>query len=104
MALSQIYACWPLKRAAERLTSAAGKGREAFSDFAYDTASAVLAAIERAATPDRKAILNAMTTLGDVQGVGGRFTFDINGDITITTVSGNMVCNGMFEYLEKLAP
>jgi hypothetical protein len=64
----------------------------------------MLAAIERAATPNGKVILNAMTTLGDVQSVGGRFTFDINGDTTITTVSGNMVCNRTFEYLEKLAP
>jgi branched-chain amino acid transport system substrate-binding protein len=81
-----------------------GADPEAFSDYAYDATGAVLAAIERAATPDRKAILNAMATLGDLQGVGGRFTFDINGDTTITTVSGNVVRNGTFEYLETLAP
>jgi hypothetical protein len=45
-----------------------------------------------------------MATLGDLQGVGGRFTFDINGDTTITTVSGSVVRNGTFEYLETLAP
>lgn len=81
-----------------------GADPEAFSDYAYDATGAILAAIERAATPDRKAILNAMATLGDLQGVGGRFTFDINGDTTITTVSGSVVRNGTFEYLETLAP
>jgi len=81
-----------------------GTEPEAFSHFAYDAANAVLTAIERAATPDRKAILDAMTTLGEIQGIDGHFTFDINGDTTITTVSGSVVRNGTFEYLETLAP
>jgi putative cofactor-binding repeat protein len=45
-----------------------------------------------------------MPTMQRARGVGGRFTFDINGDTTITTVSGNVVRNGTFEYLETLAP
>jgi branched-chain amino acid transport system substrate-binding protein len=81
-----------------------GAEPEAFSHFAYDAASAMLTAIEKAATNDRRAILNAMTTLGEIEGVAGRFTFDINGDTTITTVSGSEVRDGMFEYLETLAP
>lgn len=81
-----------------------GAEPEAFSHFAYDAANVVLTAIERAATDDRKAILDAMTMLGEVQGVDGYFTFDINGDTTIKTVSGSVVHNGTFEYLETLAP
>jgi len=45
-----------------------------------------------------------MTTLGEMQGIDGHFTFDINGDTTITTVSGNVVRHGKFEYLETLTP
>ena len=43
-----------------------GSDPEAFSDYAYDATSAILAAIERSASPDRKAILNAMARLGDL--------------------------------------
>lgn len=81
-----------------------GAEPEAFSLFAYDAANAVLTAIERAATPDRKVILDAMTTLGEMQGIDGHFTFDINGDTTITTISGSVIRDGTFEYLETLAP
>ncbi len=89
---------------ANRYRERFGAEPEAFSHFAYDAANAVLTAIERAATHDRKAILDAMTTLGEMQGVDGHFTFDVNGDTTITTVSGSVVHNGTFEYLETLAP
>ena len=77
---------------------------EAFSHFAYDATQALLMAIERAGTDDRKAILNAMSMLGEIEGLAGRFTFDVNGDTTITTVSGSVVHNGMFEYRKTLAP
>jgi branched-chain amino acid transport system substrate-binding protein len=89
---------------ASRYRERFGSQPEAFSHFAYDAANAVLAAVEKAATNDRKAILSAMTTLGEMEGVAGRFTFDVNGDTTITTISGNVVRNGVFEYLETLAP
>lgn len=89
---------------ATRYRTRFGTQPEAFSHFAYDAANAVLAAVERAGTNDRKAILNAMSTLGEMEGVAGRFTFDINGDTTITTISGNIVRNGTFEYLQTLAP
>ena len=81
-----------------------GEEPEAFSHFAYDATRALLMAIEKAGTNDRKAILNAMTTLGEMEGIAGRFTFDVNGDTTITAVSGNVVHNGKFEYQKTLAP
>ncbi len=43
-------------------------------------------------------------TPGEMQGIDGHFTFDINGDTTITTVSGSVIRDGTFEYLETLAP
>jgi branched-chain amino acid transport system substrate-binding protein len=81
-----------------------GEEPEAFSHFAYDATQALLMAIEKAGTNDRKAILNAMTTLGEMEGIAGRFTFDVNGDTTITAVSGNVVHNGKFEYQKTLTP
>jgi branched-chain amino acid transport system substrate-binding protein len=89
---------------AARYRARFGAEPEAFSHFAYDAASMVLTAIEKAGTDNRRAILNAMTMLGEMEGVAGRFSFDVNGDTTITTISGNMVRNGAFEYLETLAP
>lgn len=89
---------------ANRYRERFGAEPEAFSHFAYDAATAVMTAIEQAGTRDRRAILNAMTTSGKMDGLGGCFTFDINGDTTITTVSGSMVHNGTFQYLETLAP
>jgi branched-chain amino acid transport system substrate-binding protein len=77
---------------------------EAFSHFAYDAANAVLVAVGRASTYDRGSILNAMTTLGELDGVAGPFTFDTNGDTTVTTISGNVVEDGTFKYLKTLAP
>lgn len=81
-----------------------GAEPEASSHFAYDAATAVMIAIEQAGTRDRRAILNAMNTSGEMDGLGGRFTSDINGDTTITTVSSNVLHNGTFQYLETLAP
>jgi branched-chain amino acid transport system substrate-binding protein len=77
---------------------------EAFSHFAYDAANAVMVAVGRASTYDRRSILNAMTTLGELEGVAGPFTFDTNGDTTVTTISGSVVDNGTFKYLKTLAP
>jgi ABC-type branched-subunit amino acid transport system substrate-binding protein len=77
---------------------------EAFSHFAYDAANAVIVAVGRASTYDRRSILNAMTMLGELEGVAGPFTFDINGDTTVTTISGSVVDNGTFKYLKTLAP
>lgn len=89
---------------AARYRARFGEEPEAFSHFAYDAAQAVLIAIEKAATDDRRAILSAMAGIGEMEGIAGRFTFDSNGDTTITTVSGNVVRNGMFEYQEILTP
>ena len=61
-------------------------------------------AIGKAEARDCRAVLNAMTALRDVDGLGGRFTFDINGHITITSVSGSAVHNGTFQYIDTLAP
>lgn len=77
---------------------------EAFSHFAYDATSAVMVALGRASTYDRRSILNAMTMLGELEGVAGPFTFDTNGDTTVTTISGSVVDNGTFKYLKTLAP
>ena len=89
---------------AARYRARFGTEPEAFSHFAYDAAGVVLTAIEKAGTNDRRAILNAMASLGEMEGVAGRFSFDVNGDTTIATISGNVVHNGTFEYLETLAP
>lgn len=38
------------------------------------------------------------------EGIVGRLTFGVSGDIVIMTVNGSVVHNGAFAYLETLAP
>ncbi len=38
----------------------------------------------------------------DFQGVLGTWSFDTNGDTSLTTLSGNAVKNGKFEFVTKL--
>jgi branched-chain amino acid transport system substrate-binding protein len=65
--------------------------RDKFSDgtqsttiYGYDAMSAGLAAIKQAAKKDRKAILQAVASLKNFTGASGRWSFDQNGDTSLT--------------------
>ncbi len=63
-----------------------------------------LAAIERAGRKDRQAIVEAAS--GDpglsIRGRSGAWSFDANGDTTVTTISGNTVHDGKFQFVKLL--
>jgi len=61
-----------------------------------------LDAVRRAGVKDRKAILDAIAATREYPGTGGSFSFDRNGDTTLTTISGNRVVNGKFEFVSPL--
>ncbi len=75
---------------------------EAYSAYGYETAKVVLEAIRRAGKKDRNAIRKAIAETKDYEGALGKWSFDSNGDTTLTTMSGNTVKNGQFEFVKVL--
>ncbi len=75
-----------------------------WSTYAYQSAQVILDAIERAGTKDRRAILEAMRNTKDFEGVTGVFSFNENGDPTLTALGGNIVRNGEITYVGAISP
>ncbi|MBI2439661.1 MAG: branched-chain amino acid ABC transporter substrate-binding protein [Candidatus Moranbacteria bacterium] len=86
---------------AEKYRKRFGIEPETFSVFGYETAKATLLAIEKSGKKDRASILQAMSEIKDYEGLFGKWSFDQNGDTTLSLVSGNVVRDGKFVF-EKL--
>lgn len=71
---------------------------DAFSAFGYEAAKVALSAIEKADAKDRKKILNEVANTKDYDGLFGKWSFDTNGDTTLTLVSGYIVREGKFVF------
>jgi len=78
---------------------------EAYTAYAYDAASVVLAGIEKAAAANpadmaalRAAVLKAVHETKDYDGVLGKWSFTAEGDTSLTAMSGNIVKGGKFEF------
>ncbi len=74
---------------------------ETFSAFGYEAAKVALLAIERAGTKDRARILEEVSKIKDYDGLFGTWSFDENGDTSLTIIIVNIVQNGIFVF-EKL--
>ncbi len=80
-----------------------GANPEGYAIYGYEAAKVALAAIEKAGKKDRSAVLQACRTLKDFdQGALGKWSFDNNGDTSLTTISGSMVKDGKFEFVKLL--
>lgn len=80
-----------------------GNEPEAYAIYGYEAAKVVLEAIRRANKKDRAAIVAACASIKDFdQGALGTWSFDANGDTSITTISGSKVHNGDFEFVKLL--
>lgn len=75
---------------------------EAYAIYGYEAAKVVLEAIRLAGKKDRNAIRAACLTIKDFDGALGKWSFDPNGDTTLTTWSGEAVKGGDFEFVEVL--
>src|SRR5579884_74071 len=64
---------------------------EVYAIYGYEAANVILDAIERVGRRDRVAIRDAVMSTKDYDGVLGRWSFDANGDTTLTTMSGSQV-------------
>src|SRR5262249_35467978 len=75
---------------------------EAYAIYGYEATQVALEAIRRAGKKDRAAITEAALAIRDFQGALGRWSFDANGDTTLTTMSGSIVRDGRFEFVKML--
>jgi branched-chain amino acid transport system substrate-binding protein len=70
---------------------------EVYAAYAYEAMRVAIDAIHRAGKKDRGAIREALLATKDYEGILGRWSFDANGDTTLTTMSGREVKNGKFD-------
>jgi branched-chain amino acid transport system substrate-binding protein len=75
---------------------------EAYAIYGYEAGKVAVEAIRRAGVKDRKAILDAAFGIKDFDGALGKWSFDKNGDTTLTKLSGITVKNGEFEFVRIL--
>jgi len=75
---------------------------ESYAAYSYEATKVVLAALAKAGSKDRAAVIEAIKQLGEFDGILGKWSFDPNGDTTLRTMSGNIVENGTFVFQETL--
>jgi branched-chain amino acid transport system substrate-binding protein len=75
---------------------------EPYAAYGYESAKVVLNAINKVCKNDRTAIREAILATKDYKGVLGTWSFDANGDTTLKTLSGNVVKDGKWEFVELL--
>ncbi len=75
---------------------------EGYAVYGYDCAKAIIAAIERAGKKDRAAVVEQLAATKDFSGALGTWSFDANGDTTLTTMSGSTVENAKFKFVKLL--
>jgi branched-chain amino acid transport system substrate-binding protein len=76
---------------------------EAYAAYGYESMQVALSAIQRAGRKDRAAIRDAVFATRDYDGVLGRWSFDQNGDTTLTVMSGRQVVGGKFDDANAVA-
>ena len=75
---------------------------EAYAAYGYESAKVIVDAINKVCKNDREAIRDAVLNTKNFNGVLGTWSFDPNGDTTLTTLSGNVVKNGKWEFVTVL--
>lgn len=75
---------------------------EAYAAYGYESAKVIVNAINKVCKNDRAAIRDAVMATKEFKGVLGNWSFDANGDTSLTTMSGNVVKNGKWEFVTKL--
>jgi branched-chain amino acid transport system substrate-binding protein len=75
---------------------------EAYAIYGYEAARVALEAIRKAGKKDRGAIVDAALSIRDFDGALGTWSFDENGDTSLTLLSGNTVRDGKFAFVRIL--
>ena len=71
-----------------------GVAAESYGIYGYEAANVALAAINNVCKKDRTAILDAVFATKDFDGVLGKWSFDANGDTSLTDIQGFQVQSG----------
>ena len=71
---------------------------EAYAAYGYEAAKVVINALDQVCSGDRAALLDTVMATKDFNGVLGTWSFDANGDTTLSTLSGNIVKDGKWEF------
>ncbi len=86
----------------KRYVAKYGGEPQAYAVYGYVAAQVALDAIAKAGVKDREAVRLAVTQTQQVDGALGTWSFDANGDTTMTRMSGNTVRAGKFEFVTLL--
>ena len=70
--------------------------------YGYEAGKVALHGIATAGKKDRDAIRAAIVSIKNFDGALGNWSFDENGDTSLTTMSGNTVKDGKFEFVKVL--
>jgi len=81
-----------------------GREPDAYAVYAYETAVAVVQAIDKVGANDRGKILDALFGTEGFSGLLGTWSFTETGDTSATTMSLNKVVNGAITFQKKIAP
>jgi branched-chain amino acid transport system substrate-binding protein len=85
------------KKYIEDYTAKFGSAPESYGVYGYESAAVAVAALNKACAKDRKAVLDAVFATKDFDGALGKWSFDENGDTTLSTIIGYIVKDGKFE-------
>lgn len=77
---------------------------QSFTRQAYESMSVALTALKQAGTKDRKAITQALNNLRDFDGVLGKWSFNKDGDTTLTDFTIWQVVNGSWKAVNIVKP
>ena len=93
----------PGKEFVEKYQSTYHSKPEAYAVYGYEAAKVALEAIAKAGKKDRAAILEACRQIKDFdKGALGKWSFDENGDTSLTTISASEVKDGKFVFVKLL--
>ena len=79
-----------------------GTEPEAFAQYGYDAGRAVIEALRQAPMADRAGVLAALRAIPSFAGTSGSYVFSPTGDTSLRQVSGNVVRNGAFQFVDVL--
>ena len=75
---------------------------EAYAAYGYEAAKVVLNSIGKVCKNDRVAIRDVVLATKNYKGILGTWSFDANGDTTLTAMSGNTVKSNKWEFVTLL--
>ena len=75
---------------------------EPYTSYGYESVNVALAAIEKTCKADRAAIRDAVFATKNFDGILGNWSFDANGDTSLTTMSGQTVTSGKWVFAQVI--